>query len=393
MLAGTIMPSEPSTPHGDRTADVVVVGLGVMGAAAALFLARRGLSVVGLDRFRPPHTLGSSSGETRAIREAYFEHPLYVPLVQRAYDLWADLGEEVGEPTIETTGAVMIGPRDGDLVSGSLASAEEHGLDCDLLEPDELLRRFPMFTPPAGSWGLYERRAGLLGPERSVEMFLDLAERSGAELRFDEPMLDWSADDRSVRVHSERGSYSAAHVVLAGGAWMTRWLPEQPLAAERVMQHWFEPVGPASEVAPGRLPIFIFDFGGERYCYGFPGSEEGVKAALHYQGQIVDPDEVDRVVTEAEVAVVRDLLKRHLPPAAGRCLRSQVCLYTNTPDGHFLVDRHPDSARVVALSPCSGHGFKFAPRARRSDRRPGHRRRQPLRPRALRLARLAGRGE
>jgi len=349
-----------------RTFDVVVVGLGVMGAAAAHALAERGLSVLGIDRFEPPHVLGSSHGSTRAIREAYFEDPRYVPLVQEAYARWREIEETAGESLFRRTGALMIGPRDGAIVDGAYSSAREHDLAHELLDPATMRRRFPNLRVRS-EWGLLEPNGGILHAEAAVRSFHALAQRRGAELRLGELVTGWLPEGAGVVVETERDRYAARSLVLAAGPWMANLVPEAALRVERVLQHWFQPKEPNTRtLTPDRLPIFIWEYGASRYWYGFPdlagdSGQPGIKAALHYQGTSADPDRVDRVVAPGEIAEVRALLGRFVPDAAGRHLQSNVCLYTNTRDAHFLIDRHPDTRQVVILSPCSGHGFKFAP--------------------------------
>jgi sarcosine oxidase len=342
-----------------RSVDVVVAGLGAMGSAAARTLARRGLRVVGLDRFRPPHTLGSSHGRSRIIREAYFEHPAYVPLVQRAYTLWHELEKESGRPLLRRTGGLMVGPPDGVLIEGARRSARTHGLPHEELSADEIRRRFPGFAPDPGTIGLLEPRAGVLFPEACVQAALDGAERAGAELRTDEEVTGWTGEGHGVRVTSASETWSAAHLVIAVGAWLPRLAPDLPLAVERQVMYWFAPSAPAL-FAPEVCPIALWEFGAGRLFYTLPDFGDGFKAAIHHDGEATDPDRVRREPTAEDEADIRAALAHFLPAAAGAVREARVCLYTNTPDQHFLIDRHPDHPRVLIVSPCSGHGFKFA---------------------------------
>jgi sarcosine oxidase len=353
---------------GEPTYDVVVAGLGAMGSAAAFHLARRGARVLGLDRFAPPHDRGSSHGRSRIIREAYFEDPLYVPLVQRAYELWDELEIAAGTQLFRRTGGLMLGPRDGAVVSGALASARRHGLAHEELDATEVTRRFPAFHPTPGMVGVWEPRAGYLVPERAVAAHLALAAQHGAELRTGESVLRWEAGgDRVEYVTARSGAhatYAARRLVLAAGAWTRRLLEPElqlPLVVERVVQHWFRPARDAELFAPDRFPIFICEYAPGLAWYGFPDAGEGVKAALHHHGELgVDPDVLRREVAPEEVAAVRALLRTFMPAADGPLLDSAVCMYTNTPDEHFVVDVHPAHPEVVIASPCSGHGFKFS---------------------------------
>ncbi|HEX7119890.1 MAG TPA: N-methyl-L-tryptophan oxidase [Longimicrobiales bacterium] len=366
--------------------DVIVVGLGAMGSAAAYRLARRGVRVLGLDRWSPPHTHGSSHGRSRIIREAYFEHPLYVPLVQRAYACWAEIEALSGRRIYRRTGGLMLGAPDGAVVAGARRSALEHGLPFEELSADEVRRRFPAWRPPEDAVGIFEPRAGMLDPEAAIEAHLGLARREGAVLRFDEPVVSWTAAGDGVEATTPRGTYRAARLVLAVGAWTPGLLPglDLPLAVERNVVCWFDPprrtAGEASRpgmdaaaaratglaphaahlFAPERFPVFIHELTPGLAWYGFPDTGDGVKAAIHHGGEVVEPEAVRRRVTDDDVARIRTLLRAHLPAADGPLREATVCLYTNAPDDHFLIDRHPEHAAVVIASPCSGHGFKFA---------------------------------
>lgn len=379
------------------TFDVVVAGLGAAGSASAYHLARRGARVLGVDRFAPPHAMGSSHGRSRIIREAYFEHPLYVPLVRRAYAGWEELEATTGRRIYRRTGGLMLGPADGEVVSGARRSAQEHGLPYEELTAEEVRRRFPAWRLPEDTAGIFEPRAGMLDPEAAIEAHLERARRHGADLRFDEPLVAWRATGDGVEVTTSRATYHAARLILAVGAWTARVLAslELPLVVERNVVAWFdttahgtpphagapalgaqperrvrperrpqrEPaVGCASDLfAPERFPVFIHEFRPGLAWYGFPDTGDGVKAGIHHGGEATDPETVRREATEHDVARIRTLLRAHLPAADRPVREAAVCLYTNTPDDHFVLDRHPDHPAVIVASPCSGHGFKFAP--------------------------------
>ncbi len=342
--------------------DVIIAGLGAMGSAAAYHVAAGGCRLLGLDRFQPPHQLGSSHGLTRIIREAYFEHPSYVPLVQRAYELWAELENNSGRRLLQQTGGVMIGPPGGALVSGARRSAEQHRLRHEVLSADELRRRFPVFQPTDKMIGVWEPRAGVLLPEVAVQVHLELAAKQGASLRFNEPVLKWERDGQGVRVHTEHHTYSADQLLLAAGSWMPSLTGELklPLAVERQVLYWFEPRSPAADFQPSKCPIHIWEHAPRRYFYGFPELGDGVKVAVHHEGEPAQPDTARRDVSQQEIEAMRALLRSFLPAAEGRLRSTAVCLYTNTPDEHFILDRHPLYPQVLLASPCSGHGFKFS---------------------------------
>ena len=348
-----------------RAYDAIVVGLGAMGSAALRALSRRGWRVLGLDRFAPPHDRGSSHGQSRIIREAYFEDPSYVPLVRRAYLLWEELERESGRKLLLPTGGLMIGPPDGVLVAGALRSAREHGLAHECLDAIAMRKRFPIFHAGDEVVGVWEPRAGVLSPEASIEAFLTTARRHGAEVRVNEPALSWSAGETGVRVTTAGGRYTAGQLVLCAGAWIPGLLRDLalPLAVERVVQLWFDPAtkADAGAFAPERCPVWIWEHERDRFLYGFPISERGIKLARHHEGELADPDRVRRDVSDAEVAEVRTLIARCVPDAGGALRGAAVCLYTNTPDSHFVVDQHLRHPAVLIVSACSGHGFKFAP--------------------------------
>jgi sarcosine oxidase len=341
--------------------DVAILGLGAMGSAAACHLARRGLKVLGLDQFEPPHTHGSSHGETRVIREAYFEHPIYVPLVQRAYQLWEELERETGQQLYRKTGGLMLGIKDGIVVSGSIRSAQEHHLAHEILDNAEVTQRFPGLTPSPGMNAVLEPRAGIVFPEKCVAAHLALARKFGAELRTGETATAWTPAREHVEIKTDRGTYTARKLIVTAGAWLPRLFPALApvLTVERQVLLWFEALDPAL-FTPDRFPIHLWEYEPNKMFYGFADLGDGVKVAFHHQGETTDPSRVNRTVTDADITSMRNLLDRFLPQANGRFLRGAVCLYTNTPDGHFIIDFQPDSDRVILASPCSGHGFKFA---------------------------------
>jgi sarcosine oxidase len=345
-----------------NSCDVVVVGLGAMGSAAAFQLARRGRKVLGLDRFTPPHSLGSSHGETRIIREAYFEHPLYVPLVQRAYQLWAELELTSGRELLRITGGLMVGRPDGVLVSGARRSAEQHALAHEILTAAEVRRRFPVLRPADDMVAVWEPRAGILFPEACVGAHLALAQAHDAMLRFDEPVTNWRIDDDGVIVATTRGEYRARQLLLTAGSWIRSLVQELnlPFTVERQVVYWFAPRADAGIFAPSRCPIHLWETRPREFFYGFPDCGNGVKVAVHHGGELTDPERLQREVAPGEIAAIRELVRRFVPDADGALRSSSVCMYTNTPDEHFWIDWHPDHEQVLIASPCSGHGFKFS---------------------------------
>ena len=344
------------------TYDVAIAGLGAMGSAAAYHLAKMGVSVLGLDRYAPPHTLGSSHGETRIIREAYFEHPSYVPIIQRAYELWEQLEDESGRDLFLQSGGVMVGPPDSTLVTGAELSARMHHLPYERLSPAEVTARFSALTPAEDTIAIWDSRAGILFPEDCVRSHLDIAKANGADLRFDESVESWQPDGDGVSVRTAKGEYRAGKLLLSAGAWIPKLTNgvDLPLEVERQVLVWFEPKDNPDHFAPDLCPIFLWDHGQDRHFYGFPNMGTGVKVALMHQGVETDADSLDREVSQDDENAVRAMLERYLPSANGPALSAQVCMFTNTPDTHFLIDFHPEAPQTLIASPCSGHGFKFA---------------------------------
>ena len=344
--------------------DVVVAGTGGMGAAAAWHLARRGARVLGLDRFPPAHDRGSAHGRTRLIRLAYYEHPDYVPLLRRAYDLWCDLEADVGWRLLVESGLVMAGPQGCEVVTGAERSARLHGLELERLPPEEVGQRWPALTVPEAWEAVFEARGGYLFVEECVRAHCEAATRSGAELRHGVEVHGWRREGDAIRIDTDRGPIAAGRLVLCPGAWAGGLLrlPHVPLRVLRKSQFWYAPpaMHRAAHVA-GALPCFAFDTPAG-FFYGFPALDaRGVKVAEHTGGRpVTDPLAVDRDIDAIERGGIESFLAAHLPRAAARLTDHAACLYTMSPDSHFVLGRHPAEPRVVIAAGFSGHGFKFA---------------------------------
>lgn len=348
-----------------REYDVIVVGLGGMGSATLYHLAKPGVRVLGLEQFSPLHDRGSSHGDSRIIRETYFEHPLYVPLVQRAHELWRALEESSKSSLLTVAGGLMIGPPDGSVVSGTLRSAREHNLPHEILSPKEIAKRFPAFSVNPDVVAVLDPRAGYLDPEACTKAHLELAEHSGAAAHFNERVLAWSAGGDGVRVDTVAGQYKSEKLILSAGSWINSLLGELrlPLEIERQTVSWFEAPAPAANYQSSRFPIYAYEFKAGVICYGFPELAKGVKASVMHDGAIFRrPGEIDRTVTEAQdLRPLRSALRDVLPDLSRSPVRdSTTCIFTNTPDHDFVIDFHPEHPNVLISSPCSGHGFKFA---------------------------------
>jgi sarcosine oxidase len=338
--------------------DSIVVGLGAMGSAALLHLARRGQSVLGLDRYDVPHELGSSHGVTRIIRLAYYEDPAYVPLLRRAYELWRELEGDAGERLLHITGSVDAGP---EIFEGSLRSCEEHGLAHEVLSAAELAQRFPAYRLPSDTECLLQPDGGFLLPEGCIVAHVDQAQARGAVVRTNERVLDWTPTRDGVEVRTELGSYQADHLALCAGAWSeaVAHLPPGLVTAERQVLAWLEPLE-RQLFDPERFPVFNLVVPEGRW-YGFP--EFGVPGfkvgKYHHRGEVGDPDELDRESHPEDEALLRGFVERYFPAGAGPAVSLKTCLFENSPDEHFLIDLHPECPAAVVAAGFSGHGFKF----------------------------------
>ncbi len=348
-----------------ETADAIVVGLGAHGSAAAAALARRGLRVLGLERFERGEAFGSSSGWSRMIRLAYFEDPVYVPLARASWDRWRELEAEAGAALLTQTGGLYAGAPDSRPVTGAIRSAREHGLDYEVVDGDEIHRRWPIFEPAPDIVGFVEMQAGALRIDRANAAHLAVAEQHGARLEFGRRIATWRpAAGGGFEVERVDGSVvGAAHLVLTAGPWLGEFVPDLrlPLRVERECPCWFRPTVAPSSLGVDRLPVWVMADQGTAF-YGMPHDPElGLKVSIHHWGTYVDPDEVDRTVSRDEVERVRTFMRARMPSGDGVLLQAKVCLYTNTPDEQFIIDRHPAADGIAFASACSGHGFKFAP--------------------------------
>lgn len=342
--------------------DVVVVGLGVMGAATLAALARRGVSAVGLERFDVPHALGSSHGGTRVIRKAYYEDPRYVPLLHHAWDAWRALEAEVGEPLLVRTGGLHFGPEGSADLQGVLTSAGQHGLAHEVLDARAIAVRFPVFVPGPDDLGVLEHDAGVLLAERSVQALVEVALRAGATVYAREELTRLELDGPRVVVRTPRRALACRRVVLTLGPWWPEHAPiRAPVAlqVERQVQLWVRPADPDA-FRPGRFPVFLRF--GDDLVYGLPEAHfPGLKVAAHHGGEPTSPERVERALLPEDEARVRRFLAAHLPSADGPLLAARVCLYTNSRDAHFRLGPHPDAPEVIVGAGFSGHGFKLAP--------------------------------
>jgi sarcosine oxidase len=345
--------------------DAIVAGLGGIGSAAAYHLARRGKRVLGLERYTPAHDKGSSHGQSRIIRQAYFEDPSYVPLLLRAYELWRQLERETDEDLMTLTGGLMIGPPESRTFTGSKATADEYGLPYEVFDAGELKRRYPMFEPTEGTIALFEEKAGIVRPEAAVRAHLDRAASLGADLRFEQEILTWQPTDFGVRVETASGVYEAKRLVVTAGAWAPKLLADLglPLQVARQILFWLDPVGGVEPFLPDRFPVFIWEPEDGNSFYAIPahdGPRGRVKVAFfRADGTPADPDTIGREVHDHEVYFIRSYMAKYVPALDGELLYAKTCMYTNTPDEHFVISIHPEHPQVAIAAGFSGHGFKF----------------------------------
>lgn len=345
------------------TFDTIIVGLGGMGSAAAWQLARRGQRVLGLERFDIPHAMGSSHGVTRIIRLPYYEDPAYVPLLRRAYQLWREAEAATGLSLLVTTGSIDGGPEHGELFGGALNSARLHHLPHEVLTGAEVNARFPGYRLPPTMRAVFQPDGGFIASERAIVAHAMAAQAEGAELRARERVLDWRArgGGEGVVVTTDRGRYEAARLILAAGAWMADLAPLLVGRAvpERQVLAWLQPRR-LEWFAPDRFPVFNLEVEEGRY-YGLPVYEvPGFKfGRYHHRDEHCAAEDMRREVDAEDERLLRQFGERYFPEGSGATMALRACMFTNTPDEHFIVDHHPQHPQVVLASPCSGHGYKF----------------------------------
>jgi sarcosine oxidase len=341
--------------------DVIVVGVGGMGSAALYHLAARGRRVLGLERFDVPNDMGSSHGITRIIRLAYYEDPSYVPLLRRSYELWRDLQRQAGEQILHVFGSVDAGPPTSAVVEGALRACAEYDLPHDVLSSAELTRRYPGYRLPADTVAVFQPEGGFLLPERCIVDHVVVAQQHGAEVHGRERVLEWQPRSYGVEVRTDRGVYDAEHLVITAGAWASTLIEPAAtlLVPERQVLAWLQPRR-LEHFQPDQFPVFNLVVDEGRYygfpVFGVPGFKFG---RYHHRDERVDPETIDRDGRPVDEALLRAFAERYFPDGAGPTMALKVCMFTNTPDEHFLIDRHPEFPQVSFGAGFSGHGFKF----------------------------------
>lgn len=350
--------------------DVIVIGLGAMGSAAAYELSRRGQRVLGLEQFSPAHDKGSSHGSTRMIRKSSFEHATYVPLGLRAYESWSELEELSGRKLATIAGGLYVGAPDEMYVKNPIENARAHGIEHEVLDREELRRRYPQVTAREDHIAYYEPDLGVVAPSKCLLAFHDVARNNGADLHFEEPVVDWEADDSRdwVRVQTDEGVYEARRLVVTAGAWASRLLGNMdlPLEVERHWIFWFKPQeGGLEDLRAGKYPLVtvVDDEGVAFTSWPAFGSEELVKATfVHIDADLCTPETMaTEPISPAELAHIKRSMEKYVPQGAGELVSMESCMYTNAPDEHFVISLHPAHSNVSLAAGMAGHGFKFTP--------------------------------
>jgi len=358
-----------------RNFDVIVVGLGAMGSAAVYHLAKSGVKVLGVDRYNPPHIYGSSHGDTRITRLAIGEGAEYVPLVIRSHELWRGIEQEVGYELLNQCGGLIMGVHSNagqhginDFLNQTIESAKQYGIRHEVLSTQQIKSRFPHFNLIGNEDGYYEPEAGFLRPEKCIQAQLELATKYGATINRGERTISYEDDGNSVTVKTDKGTYSAAKLIISAGPWINELVGgyESVFKIYRQVLHWFNLKDKQKYETYNKLPVFIWEFGGsfDDFVYGFPaidGPDGGLKVATEEYAASTTPDEVKREVTQDEIDQMYErYVKDKLPGLSRECIRAASCLYTVTPGHKFVIDYHPKQKNVIIASPCSGHGFKHS---------------------------------
>ena len=336
---------------------VAVIGCGAMGAASAWRLSQRGAEVVGFDRYSPPHDRGSTHGETRITRTAYLEGAWYVPLLQETFPLWRELESSTHSQLLTITGLLTLGRPDSNAVVATLSSARQHNLETRVLDAPEIRRLYPAHVVADDEVAVFDPQAGFVRPEMAIEAML-----KGVEVRRNVTVTRVAARADGVEVDTGAGKERFDAAVLAAGPWVSELLPSLPVRIERQVMVWWALQSGSNHFALEQFPVWLREGTPHGDIYGFPSLDgKSVKLGGHHNGEATDPSSVRRSVTDADLDPLRLFVTTYLRGVTRSVVKSAVCLYTNTPDQHFVIDRHPESSRIVVLSVCSGHGFKFSP--------------------------------
>jgi sarcosine oxidase len=350
--------------------DVIVIGVGSMGSATCYFLAKRGYKVLGLEQFDISHEFGSHAGQSRIIRKAYFEHPDYVPLLEKAYKNWNDLEQETGEELYFKTGLLYAGTSNNEMIKGVKQSAALYNIELEQLNNADTVKRFPQFLFPRNFEILFEPEAGFLPPERSIRLYASQAKKNGATINTNEKVIGWKKDGTNIVVKTDKNSYQCNKLIITTGAWAGKMIPgfSDKIKVTRQFVAWIKTKDDI-QFALNNFPCWMVSDDEKHGCYyGFPlldtkkfGEPAGLKLAHHFQKEVTNPDKVDRQTTENDIQNLKYCLDKYLPGVFDSILSTKICLYANSPDENFIIDKLPGYEENVSIA-CgfSGHGFKFA---------------------------------
>lgn len=357
---------------GKKTYDVIVLGLGAVGSAALYQLSKSNKKILGIDQYAPPHIYGSTHGNSRIIRQAYYEGKQYIPILQAAYEEWREIEKRNEASFFEITGALMMGTRYNSIVDQSELSAQAYDLPYELMDSQEIAKRFKPFKPESSTWALLDKLAGYVIPEKAVESQLQLAKNNGAKFGLNEMVEFWDAESytQGIRVKTNKGDYFAEKLIVSTGAWAKGMMQELgvTLKPERLVQYWVKPKRNIATFSKNQFPIFLWNVERDLDIYGFPilDQSEGVcKVAFYSHGdhqirEFCTAYNIDREVTENDLSLMRKYLEQYVPDLAGEVLKTSVCMHTESPDLHPIIDFHPEHSQVCIANGFSGHGFKFS---------------------------------
>ena len=347
----------------NTTFDVIVAGLGINGSSALYHLSKTGCKVLGIDQFTPPHARGSSHGQSRIIRQAYHENPLYVPFVREAYKYWYEIQATSGKKLFLRTGGIMLGSEDSVVIKGARLSALTHGIPFEYLDSNSIKKRYPALSASAETVGILEKEAGILFPELCIQTYLEEAQKNGALSQYNEHVIRINGHDNFIEVITAKSRYRTIKLIISAGPWLNDLVPELhlPLTIERQVLFWFKNCNEKLQqfFIPASLPIYIWEYLPGKIFYGFPDLGDGIKIAFYHGGEVTTRGTLKTPVSDAEISTMTSIAEKYLNLRASFSY-SATCMYTNTPDENFIIDFHPLNKNMIIASPCSGHGFKFA---------------------------------
>jgi len=350
--------------------DVIVIGVGSMGSATSYYLAKRGYKVLGLEQFDIPHEFGSHAGQSRIIRKAYFEHPGYVPLLERAYENWEALEWETGKQVYYKTGLLYAGNPNNEMIKGVERSAGLYNIDLDQMNIAAAVDQFPQFKFPDDFEILFEPEAGFITPEKAIRLYASQAKKNGAAIHSNEKVIDWKKDKNIILLKTDKQTYQCDKLIITAGAWAGKMIPglADRIKVTRQFVAWIKTKND-DQFELNKFPCWMISDDEKHGCYyGFPlldtekfGEPSGLKLAHHFPNEVTDPDKVDRLTTEKDIQNLNYCLNKYLPGVFDSILHTKICLYANSPDENFIIDKLPGYEENVSIA-CgfSGHGFKFA---------------------------------